>query len=155
MRVGRLRRRGIVLAVLVFMGGGETGVLGDDDGAEVVRVGRDADRAGESFKSVGQAAFIPDMEFVFAIGDGGHRDGSGLVGHGVVGRVDRHYNRTHFRMDIAEQKADPGMVEADGVSGSRFVEAKIKALAIEKREDIVEERVAIRKINYGTDAHDG
>ena len=35
-------------------------------------------------------------------------------------------------MDIAEQEADAGMVEASRVAGAAFVEAEIEAPAVEK-----------------------
>jgi len=155
MLVRRLGRRGIILAVFVFVGGGKARVLGNHDGAEVVSIGGDAHGTAEAFESVGQAAFVPDVQVVFAIRDSGNGNGAGLVGNRVIRRIHSHDNCAHLRMNIAEEKADACMVEADGVGGTSFIEPEIETLAIEERKDVVKEGIAIREVHDGTDADNG
>jgi hypothetical protein len=58
-------------------------------------------------------------------------------------------------VDVAEQVTDTHAVKSDGVRRACFVQAEIESLAIKQRKDVVKERVAVRKIDYGADVNDG
>ena len=87
------------------------------------------------------------MQFILAVRDVRYSDVSGAVGHPVVGGIDRNYDRTHFRMNVTEQKADPETIESNRIGCSRFIEPEIKSFAIKQRENIMKEWIAIGKIH--------
>jgi hypothetical protein len=57
-------------------------------------------------------------------------------------------------MDIAEDIGDAFSVEPYRPTGPRFIEAEIKAFAVEQREDVVKKRVLIGKFNLSSRGND-
>ncbi len=57
---------------------------------------------------------------------------SGTVRSSVIGCGHNNYYGTHFRMNVAKNVRYAGVIEANGTSGSCFVESQVKALAFEQ-----------------------
>jgi hypothetical protein len=63
----------------------------------------------------------------------------------VIGRAERDNYCAHLRVDVAEDVRNSIAVEAHATFGVSFVKAEVKALAVEEREDVVEERIEVRE----------
>ena len=56
-------------------------------------------------------------------------------------------------MNIAENVADPGTVEAHHPRRARFVQTKIEPLPFKQRKDIMKKRIVIRKLHHRPRLH--
>jgi hypothetical protein len=57
-------------------------------------------------------------------------------------------------MDVAKYVGNAFGRKLNGLRRTGFVEPKVKTLPVEKRKDIVKERVSIGKLNDGTNGND-
>src|ERR1700721_4195441 len=87
------------------------------------------------------------MQYVTAIGNRGQVEWPIRVRDGIQWRRQRDYNCAHFRMNIAEDVADSGTIEAHHFGGSRFIQAEIKTLAFEQRKNVVKKGIAILELD--------
>src|SRR5438128_7495234 len=70
-----------------------------------------------------------------------------IASNGVVRRVQDDYNGAHLWMNIAKYIADARSVKANVTGRASFIETQIETFSFKKREDIMKERVVIRKVD--------
>src|SRR5580704_11447065 len=140
-------RRDVILAVLILVLEREIRVLNNTDGLQKSgRVGNCYD-APCPFQVFRQAAFIPDIQLIAPIGNILDSHPAISIRHAKVRSVHRNHRAAHFRMNIAEEKTHPGTVELNRLAGPGFVKSKVKPLAVEQRENIVQEWIPIGKLD--------
>src|SRR5437764_265556 len=71
----------------------------------------------------------------------------------IVGSAKRQHDGPHPRMDVAKNVRNTLPVETNRAGGSRLIQPKIEALAIEERKDIVKERIKVRKLDIAASRH--
>lgn len=99
-------------------------------------------------------SFDPDMDLVRA--GGNWMNGEQAVGpDGLIERsVQRDDDCAHLWMDIAEDVRYTFAREPDLTRATCLVQAKIEALSVEKRKDIVEEGILVWKADHATHGDD-
>jgi hypothetical protein len=85
---------------------------------------------------------IPELKGVVRIGDGIKRCG------------EAHNDRTHLRVDIAEDVRDAFARKRNRLAGSGLIKPKLKAFALEEGEDVMEEGIGVGKLNHATNWND-
>ena len=96
-------------------------------------------------------AFIPEVKKVAAGRNARNRYLPLAVGNGVVVRLHHHDDRTHFRMDVAEDIANSRTVELHPPGCARFVKSEVEPLALKERKHVMKERVEIGEIHRRAD----
>ncbi len=76
-----------------------------------------------------------------------------LAKHCIVRCAQRYDHGPHFGMDIAEDIGNALAIEANSAPRSGLIESKIESLALKERENIVEERVLVRKVDVAADGN--
>src|ERR1700758_4665917 len=117
-------------------------------------IARDSDRLRLALR-----AFMPCRYCVAAVGNVFDLERACLVGRRVI-RCRRHDDVTrHLGVDVAEERHRPGIVEFERTlltlgPGSKIVGEPLVA-ANGSPEDVMSDRVAVQKINHGSDLRDG
>src|SRR5208282_4285043 len=117
------------------------------------RVGN-RDDAIEIFQISDGAAFKPNVHLVAAAGNIRNGDAAGAIRQTEVRRIHSDDDAAHLLVNIAKKKANAGAIEANRFARTGLVESKIKTFAIEKRKDVVKERIFVGEANLGTDLND-
>src|SRR6202030_2982378 len=76
------------------------------------------------------------------------------IRHAKVRGVHRKDRAAHFRVNVAEEKADAGTIEMNHLAGPRLVKSEIKSLAVKKRENIVQEGIFVGKLHRRSHLND-
>src|ERR1700757_4848241 len=146
--------RNIVQPVLVLVGGCESGILENLDRTDFPGGVRNANHARQPFQVLGRTALVPDSHLVLPIGNVADGDISIAIGKSKIWRIDRHHNRAHFGVNVAEKKANARAIESDRTLGACLIQAQVETPSIVEGKNIVKEGVFIGKFNYRSDRHD-
>lgn len=76
------------------------------------------------------------------------------VGDGIERCGEAYDDRTHLRMNVAEDVRNALTGKRNSLAGSCLIEPEIKAFAVEEGEDIVEEGIGIGKLNDAANGND-
>lgn len=76
------------------------------------------------------------------------------IGNIIQGSGQRDHDGAHFRMDVAEDVRNTFAREPDFARAAGLIQAQIKALAVEKREYVVKERILVGKADQTADRDD-
>src|SRR5262249_21147347 len=98
-------------------------------------------------KLFGSAPLVPGVEAIASVRDAGDGDATGAIGESVIRSVQNHDGGAHFRMNVAEQEANAGVVKMRGIASATFVKAEVEPSSVEQREHVVKERVLVRELD--------
>ena len=149
-RVGR-GRPVIVAPVFVLMGRQQVSGVSQADDSERAVGGCNRNLARDIFQRLRRAALVPHADQVTAGRNIWNFYFSRAIGNGVIRSLENHHDGAHFGVNIAEDIANSGTVEMHAVSGARLIKSQVESLAVKQREDIMKERIVIRKINHRAD----
>lgn len=140
----------VVFAVFVFMSDEDIGFC-QCEVSERGLSGCDGDFFCEGLQRVGRDGGMKDLQLIAAGGDIFHADVTMGVGNSVIRRRHSDDDGIHLRMNVAEDERNPRLVELYKARSAAFVETKVKALALEERKDVVEERIVVGELDFASD----
>src|SRR5688572_7008242 len=141
----------VILPMFVEMNRDQIASLAQRDVSDCGLWSFNDDLAGGCFECFGRASLCPDIQLIAAEWQFRNAEFSRCRQLHEIRRLHDDDNRAHSGVDVAEDVADSRFVEHDGFRPPSLVKAKIKFLAVESGENIVEERILIRKIHGGAD----
>ena len=149
-----IRGRNVILTIFVFVVEAKVGAFDDFDRFQSPSRFGDRKRPADTLQVLRQTSFIPDVQLIASIGNIRDRDASGVIRQSKIRSVHGDDGRAHLRVNVAEEIAHSYAVEAHCLTGSGFIESKVKSLSIKKRKNIVEERVSIGELDAGARLND-
>ena len=107
--------------------------------------------------TIGCETSVPSSCHAFSVCDPARdvveAEGAVGPGDGREGGVDDHDEADHLGMDVAVDAHEPRLVEFLGFRGAAPVQAEVEAVASRDREDVVVDRVRVRKLDGRVDRH--
>jgi len=97
---------------------------------------------------------VPDLHLVQPRGNIRNYDQSPAIGDSVIWGPQGNDDGAHFGMDVAKDVADSLTVEDNVPATTTLVKTQIEPLPLEKRKDIVKERILIREFDGRPDRND-
>ena len=140
----------VVVAVLVLVGNQDV-VLCESEISKGVLSRGNGDFAGERLERVRCDCGMKDLQLISPGWDIFDVDFAMRIGDSVVRSRQCNDDGTHLRMDVAEDERNPRLVELNKARSAALVKTQIEALAFEKREHVVEERVIVGKFDFASD----
>src|ERR1700733_15836501 len=98
---------------------------------------RDVNNPAQSIEAVHRSILTPHVEPITSRRYPVDGDIALRSGNSEVWRAQRNDDRTHLRVNIAEDVRNTIAIEPDYASGVSLVEAKVKALSVEQRKNVV------------------
>lgn len=97
---------------------------------------------------------MPHMQYVSARRNVCDQDFSARIRHAIEWRVQRDDDCAHFRMNVAEDVGNTRAVEHHIARRTGFVKTEVEAFPLEKRENVVKERISVGEFHGGSHRHD-
>lgn len=123
------------------------------DLTEIGNLSDDADSTSEPVQRTLLLAFDPHVQIVVAIGNVLHVKHALCVGKAIVRRRQCDHYSAHLRMDVTEDVGDAFSRKYDAARRARLIQPEIETPSIEEGENVVKERIGIRKCYAAAHRH--
>jgi hypothetical protein len=140
----------VVVAILILVSKFEIG-FGQAKCSHESIVRCDRDLSIQGVKYVRRHGGMEYLHVVASRGDMIDSELASCIGYSEVRRIHGDDDCAHLGVDVAEDIGNTGLVELDEARGSALVQPEIEALALEQRENIVEDRILVGKFYFASD----